>query len=180
MYRLSDYQYDLPDLLIAQTPADPADSAQLLVPEAHGSFGEYHFFDLPSLLTSDDVLFFNDTKVVKARVPLKNVFVEIPHHQSASRTVEEGELFFLEAKDPQRFEGLVTLTKRVRRGAVIHYSAEIFLQVEELTDKGVIFRIDGLTVHQFFEQFGQMPLPPYIDYSQDKESDYQTIFADKP
>lgn len=88
MYKLSDYTYHLPDSLIAQEPASPADSSKLLVPDGT-SFHDYHFYDILKLLTSQDVLFFNNTKVLKARVPLHDVFVEIPHHTTASRMVEE-------------------------------------------------------------------------------------------
>ncbi len=88
MYKLSDYNYELPESRIAQEPVSPADSSKLLVPDGT-SFHDYHFYDILTLLTSKDVIFFNDTKVVKARVPLKDVFVEIPHHTSASRVVDE-------------------------------------------------------------------------------------------
>lgn len=88
MYKLSDYQYELPDSRIAQEPASPADTSKLLVPEGT-YFHDHHFYDILSLLTPQDVLFFNDTKVIKARVPLTHVFVEIPHHTKASRVVDE-------------------------------------------------------------------------------------------
>lgn len=114
MFTLSDYQYNLPDSLIAQEPAKPADASRLLVPDGT-SFHDHIFSQLPDLLTAKDVLFFNDTKVVKARVPLDHIFVEIPHHASASRIVDEGEIFFLEMRNEYRFEGLITLTKRVRK-----------------------------------------------------------------
>ncbi|MBP6911439.1 S-adenosylmethionine:tRNA ribosyltransferase-isomerase, partial [Patescibacteria group bacterium] len=67
MYKLSDYQYSLPESLIAQTPANPVDSSKLLAASA-ASFHDYHFYDILTLLTPKDVLFFNDTKVIKARV----------------------------------------------------------------------------------------------------------------
>lgn len=103
MYQLLDYQYELPAALVAQEPAIPADSAKLLVPDGD-DFHDKHFYDLPSLLTDRDVIFFNNTKVIKARVPLKDVFLEIPHHTVASRSVETGEVFFLELRDEYRFE----------------------------------------------------------------------------
>lgn len=176
MFKLSDYQYELGIGYIAQTPAVPTDHSKLLVPSGI-SFHDYHFYDLPKILTKKDVLFFNDTKVVKARVPLEEVFVELPHHTSASRLVDKGELFFLHLYDAHRFEGLVTLTKRVRKWARIHFSSRIIITVEELTDKGVIFSIEGANVLDFFEKYGQLPLPPYIRYKPEKEESYQTIFA---
>ena len=133
MYKLSDYQYELPESLIAETPAEPADSSRLLSAKAD-SFHDGHFYDILHELTSDDVLYFNDTKVIKARVPVHHIFVEIPHHTSASRVVEEGEIFFLRMIDDYRFEGLVSLTKRVRKGSILHFREDIRLVVEDLTD----------------------------------------------
>ncbi len=176
MYKLSDYQYELGSGYIAQTPAVPADSSKLLVP-SWNSIYDYHFRDLPKLLTKKDVLFFNDTKVVRARVLLEDVFVEIPHHQSASRTVDTWEVFFLRLVDSHRFEWLVTLTKRIRKGAIIHFSKAVKLTVEELTEKWVIFRIDGVNPLTFFDRYGHLPLPPYISHTPEKEECYQTIFA---
>lgn len=178
MYRLSDYQYELPDSLIAQTPAHPVDNSKLLVPDGTW-FHDHHFYDIVKLLTSHDVLFFNDTKVIKARVPLHNVLIEIPHHPSASKVLEEGEIFFLEMVDPYRFEWLASLNKRVRKWSIIHMSHNIKLIVEDLTDKWILFHVRGVDVLFFFESFGQMPLPPYISYDDTKAEHYQTIFADK-
>lgn len=178
MYKLSDYQYELPESLIAQEPANPVDHSRLLVPDADGtSFHDYHFYDILTLLSPKDVLFFNDTKVIKARVPVHNILVEIPHHPSASRVVEDGEIFFLEMVDEYRFEWLVTLTKRVRKWSVLHFREDIRLVVEDLTDKGVLFHLEGAYVFAFFEMYGQMPLPPYIAHAAEKEKHYQTIFA---
>lgn len=178
MYTLSDYQYELPDSYIAQEPADPVDSSKLLVPNGT-SFHDYHFYDILTLLTSKDVLFFNDTKVIKARVPLHNVLIEIPHHPTANKVLEEGEIFFLEMRDPYRFEWLASLNKRVRKGSIIHMSHNIKLIVEDLTDKWILFHVKGIDVLFFFESFGQMPLPPYITYDDEKAKHYQTVFADK-
>lgn len=176
MYLLKDYQYELLDGYIAQTPASPADSSKLLVP-SWTSIHDYRFYDLPKLLTKRDVLFFNDTKVIKARVPLKDIFVEIPHHTSANRVVDAGEIFFLELHNAYKFEWLISLTKRVRRWTILHFNKRIRFIVENLTEKWVLFQIDGMDVLSFFEKYGQMPLPPYITHTTQKEEHYQPIFA---
>ena len=75
MYQLSDYSYDLPDTAIAQTPAEPADSAKLLIPSPDGTFFDTCVYELPHILSQNDVLFFNDTRVVQARIPLQNTRV---------------------------------------------------------------------------------------------------------
>jgi S-adenosylmethionine:tRNA ribosyltransferase-isomerase len=70
-FLLDNYSYDLPNELIAQIPAQPAESAKLLVWSSNGnSVSDYHFYDLPMLLTENDVLVCNDTKVFRARIPL--------------------------------------------------------------------------------------------------------------
>ena len=176
MYRLSDYQYHLPEKLIAQTPVAPADHSKLLVTDGV-YFHDHHFYDLLKLLTPKDVLFFNNTKVIKARIPLKDIFVEIPHHNIASRVVEEGEIFFLQMIDEYRFEWLISLTKRVRKWSVLHFREDITLTVEEFTQQWIIFHLQGAYVLFFFEMYGQMPLPPYISHSAEKEEHYQTRFA---
>ena len=70
-FLLDSYDYDLPEDMIAQVPAQPAESAKLLVwSRSDNPIQDYHFYDLPNLLTSNDVLVCNNTKVFKARIPL--------------------------------------------------------------------------------------------------------------
>jgi S-adenosylmethionine:tRNA ribosyltransferase-isomerase len=70
-FLLDNYDYDLPQEMIAQVPAQPAESAKLLVRSQNdNSMQDYHFYDLPNLLSDNDVLVCNNTKVFKARIPL--------------------------------------------------------------------------------------------------------------
>jgi S-adenosylmethionine:tRNA ribosyltransferase-isomerase len=70
-FLLDSYDYDLPEEMIAQVPAQPAESAKLLVfSQLDSSIQDYHFYDLPNLLSSNDILVCNNTKVFKARIPL--------------------------------------------------------------------------------------------------------------
>jgi S-adenosylmethionine:tRNA ribosyltransferase-isomerase len=70
-FLLDSYDYDLPQEMIAQVPAQPAESAKLLVfSQSDLSIQDFHFYDLPNLLTSNDILVCNNTKVFKARIPL--------------------------------------------------------------------------------------------------------------
>ena len=70
-FLLDSYDYDLPQELIAQVPAQPTEFAKLLVrSKSDSSIHDYHFFDLPNLLSDKDVLVCNNTKVFKARIPL--------------------------------------------------------------------------------------------------------------
>ena len=70
-FLLDSYDYDLPEEMIAQVPAQPSESAKLLVfSQSDLLIQDYHFYDLPNLLSSNDVLVCNNTKVFKARIPL--------------------------------------------------------------------------------------------------------------
>jgi S-adenosylmethionine:tRNA ribosyltransferase-isomerase len=70
-FLLDSYDYDLPEEMIAQVPAQPAEAAKLLVfSQSDSSIQDYRFYDLPNLLSANDVLVCNNTKVFKARIPL--------------------------------------------------------------------------------------------------------------
>ncbi len=112
MYKLSDYQYELPEDRIAQLPVSPADSARLLVPSHDGNVRDAHVSDLSTMLGSDDVIFFNDTRVVKARVPLHHT--RVVTKQGREVIVENAEIFFLEKVNDTTCEALITLLKRTR------------------------------------------------------------------
>ena len=70
-FLLDSYDYNLPEEMIAQVPAQPAESAKLLIwSRSDNSIQDYHFYDLPNLLSDNDILVCNNTKVFKARIPL--------------------------------------------------------------------------------------------------------------
>lgn len=112
MYQLSDYNYDLPENAIAQTPAEPADSAKLLLPLDDGIFVDKIVQDLPDILTENDVLFFNNTRVVQARIPLQNT--RVVTRQGREVILDNAEIFFLEKLSDTRCEALISLLKRNR------------------------------------------------------------------
>jgi S-adenosylmethionine:tRNA ribosyltransferase-isomerase len=71
-FLLDSYDYNLPEEMIAQIPAQPAESAKLLIrSQSDNSIQDYHFYDLPNMLSDKDILVCNNTKVFKARIPLK-------------------------------------------------------------------------------------------------------------
>lgn len=194
MLQLDDYFYELPPEKIAQNPILPQDRARLLV--APGStpltispgsqynleqwkfeLQDFHFSDLPDLLDKNSVLFFNTTKVLPARVTFQNIKVTMPRWEE--RIIEDGEFFCLEIIDNNHFEGLIRLTKRVKAGSKIRFTDEIIVTIEKLTDQGVLCSINGLGAMEFFEKYWTVPLPPYIDYEQEKSQHYQHFFAEK-
>lgn len=186
MFLLKEYTYDLPENKIAQFPAVPADSCKLLVCENNGEepwkyvFVDKQFSDIASDLTENDVLFFNDTKVVKARVPLTNI--RVVTHVWREVFLDQAEIFLLQKIDETHCECLVTLLKRTRPGMKIYIKnnndlSNVVLEIIELNERGVILKFDWITVDQFFNSYWHLPLPPYIQTDQQKEQFYQTVFA---
>ena len=175
MYHLSDYTYDLPDSAIAQIPADPADSAKLLIPSYDGSFSDKTILDLPNILTENDVLFLNDTRVVQARIPLYNT--RVVTRQGREVILDYAEIFFLEKCSDTRCEALISLLKRNRPWTKIFISDTIVAEIIELTNKGVILDVVWCTIDELLEKYGKMPLPPYIETTDESQKKYQTVFA---
>lgn len=196
MYTLADYDYILPEHLIAHAPVEPADSARLLVLgnnnssennsiEIHSNWvnqvAENHCFnnryvsDLPNLLPANTAIFLNNTRVVQARVPLHSV--RVITKQGREVTLEYAEIFFLQKKDDYTCEALITLLKRNRPGTVIYITEGITATITQLTDKWVILQLSWITVDEFLHTYGKMPLPPYIPTTPETEEKYQTVFA---
>ncbi len=116
MFSLNDYQFDLPESSIAQTPMQPARASRLLVcgdfDDDGASCYDAHFSDLPALLSPEHVLFFNNTRVLKARIRLKNIVLTKPTGESD--ILEEGEILYLEKISEQSFHALVRPGKKFK------------------------------------------------------------------
>jgi len=176
-FLLDSYDYDLPQELIAQVPAQPAESAKLLVwSKSDSSIQDYHFFDLPNLLTSNDVLVCNNTKVFKARIPLNQT--KIKRKSWEIRNVD-GEIFVYQLNHDGRLECLVSDDKNFKPWAEVFLDEEkwISLTSDEYSEDWIIFSVKWIWIFDFLEIYGQMPLPPYIHYEKEKEKRYQTTFA---
>lgn len=170
MFHLDDYDYLLPEELIAQLPADPPESCKLLLYDRQlQTYQDHIFSDLPDLMGPDSILVFNDSKVIKARLPL-----------TFSELGKSGELFFLRLLDPYTCEALVRPGKKFRVGSTLSFPEyQLTLEVREQTRDGRIVCADQ-PILEILEKHGQMPLPPYIAYSHDKSNSYQPFFADQP
>jgi len=177
--RTSDFDYDLPDALVAQEPASPRDASRLLVlPRGGGEAGHRAFRDLPELLGPGDLLVVNDAQVVPAR--LEGV------KESGGRC----ELLLVErlASVPglpgARFRAMGQASKPLRSGQRLDFGAMAAL-VEVAEGEGfflVRFDRDGPAFREALEGVGHVPLPPYIrraDGPRDRER-YQTVFARAP
>ncbi|MSS82610.1 tRNA preQ1(34) S-adenosylmethionine ribosyltransferase-isomerase QueA [Acidaminococcus fermentans] len=164
---VTDFDYDLPQELIAQTPVEPRDSSRLLVMDKKtGELEHRHFFNLPEYLKPGDVLVFNDTRVIPARL------------HGFKTTGAHVEVFLLTRKNATDWEVLVKPGKKLQKGAQIKFSDELSCEILETTDFGgriARFQYDGI-FEEILDRLGETPLPPYIhEKLQDKER-YQTVY----
>ncbi len=166
----ADFHYDLPEALIAQRAIEPRSSARMLCVEPDGP-RDAGVLDWPEMLSPHDLLVFNDTRVIPARLYA---------HKATGGRVE----IFLERvlADLQRVQAQMRASKPIRPGTRLTVEgAEAIATVEGRDEEGfftVAFDQDALPV---FEQAGHVPLPPYITRPDEAEdvARYQSIFADK-
>lgn len=168
--RRSDFDYELPQELIAQYPAAQR-SASRLLRLGSGAFEDLRIRDLPSQLSAGDLLVFNDTRVIPARV-----FGRKP-------TGGQVEILVERVLDTQAFLAQLGVSKKPRPGTDILIGDDERLTV--LGRDGDLFhlRYDGADgVLAFLERAGRLPLPPYIEHAPDQVDGerYQTVFAREP
>ena len=176
-YLLDNYDYDLPEEMIAQVPAQPVESAKLLVWLQHDNLiKNYHFYDLPNLLSNNDILICNNTKVFKARIPLNQI--KIIRKSWEIRSVD-WEIFVYQLLQDGRLECLVSDDKNFKPWAEVFLDEDrwISLTSDEYAEDWIIFSVKWIWIIDFLEIYGKMPLPPYIHYEKEKEKWYQTTFA---
>jgi len=179
MFRTEDYDYDLPEKLIAQAPAPERDASRLLVLDrSRKSLSDHHFFDLPRLLNSGDVLVVNDTRVVPARL--------LGRKESGGAV----ELLVLEQgrEDSRRSNTrwcLLKASKRPKEGSRLFFDNDVEAVVKALREDGLVEVVfeTALPIDSVLEEKGLMPLPPYIRREKgdprsamDRER-YQTVFS---
>lgn len=171
--RLSDFDYELPDDRIAQTPVEPRDSARLLVDRGTSAPEHQTVTDLPDLLRDGDLLVLNDTRVLPARLRLRR------------RTGGAAEVLLLEALDADRttWEALVRPGKKLRPKEELLADDEAVVRMGERTEAGDTFVVELLADGDalgLLGRHGEMPLPPYIGTRLDDPERYQTVYADEP
>lgn len=167
---LTDFNYHLPEEMIAQTPLEPRDFSRLLVmQDADNPYIHDLFYNLPSYLKPGDTLVFNDTKVIPAR--LLGVKAD---------TGARVEIFLLTRMDKDVWEVLVRPGKKVRPGmTVVFGDGQLTCTVLDVTEAGgriVKFSYEGI-FEQVLDRLGHMPLPPYIKAPLENRARYQTIYA---
>ena len=167
--KLTDFSYELPKELIAQHPAEPRDHARLMLYDRKtGAVEHKHFYDLVDELRAGDVLVFNDSKVIPARLYGKRV-----------PTGGKVEVLLLTPVGEDRWEVLVKPGKKALPGTTIEFPVGLQAEVLDRTDFGgrvVHFTYDGV-FDDIIDKIGEMPLPPYIHEKMEDPNEYQTVYA---
>lgn len=173
---LSDFDYELPEELIAQMPADKRENSRMLVlnRETH-TIEHKHFYDIVDLIEPDSLLVLNDTKVLPAR---------LRGHKETGANIE---IFLLKQTVEDCWDVLIKPSKRVKPGTIVKVSDELSVEVlERLEDDGewsirLLFEGDVLDV---LHRNGNIPLPPYIERKMQSDDlkkldfeRYQTVYA---
>ena len=168
--KTSDFYYDLPLELIAQTPIEKRDTSRLMtLNRATGEVGHHHFYELPDFLRPGDCLILNDSRVLPARL----LGQRLPGGGAC-------EVLLLTDKGDKTWECLVRPGRKMRTGAKLSFgngelTAEVVGEVEG-GNRLVRFEYEGIFL-EVLDQLGKMPLPPYIkEELQDKER-YQTVYS---
>jgi S-adenosylmethionine:tRNA ribosyltransferase-isomerase len=169
-YALSAYDYELPSDRIAQDPVTPRDTSRLLVIDRDRNLTHHHFYDLPTFLQAGDLLVFNNTKVIPARMY---------GHKPAGVPVE---ILLMEPMGNDRWLALVKPGKRLPIGSTIIFGENVRATVEGIEEttraRELQFHIPaGANLDDLIEQLGTVPLPPYVTDSHTDASRYQTIYA---
>ena len=166
---LSDFDYDLPQELIAQTPILTRDESRLMVLDKKtGDMKHEHFRDIIHEFNPGDVLVLNDTKVIPARL--------IGTKEDTGAVIE---LLLLKDLGENRWECLSRPAKRLKVGTVITFSEELQAEVVEKLDEGIVhvrLLYEGILM-EILDKLGEMPLPPYIHEKLEDKSRYQTVYA---
>lgn len=168
--KLKDFDFTLPEELIAQTPLEDRSSSRLMVLDKNsGEIEHRKFKDIVHYLNAGDCLVLNNTKVMPAR--LFGIKEETGAHV---------EILLLKQLEGDQWETLVKPAKRVKVGTVIHFGEGKLKAkcIDTLEHGGRIFQFsyDGI-FYEILDELGEMPLPPYIHEQLDNPDRYQTVFA---
>ena len=178
---LSSYHYDLPAELIAQTPIVPRDRSRLLVVEPNDDYQHRHFHEIGDFLNAGDLLVFNDTQVIPARM------------YGLKPTGAAVEILLISERQHNCWLALVKPGRKLKIGTQIIFSAHnhdakiseigatIIAKDEQTGGRLLQFKVpNDLPLTQVLADFGELPLPPYIDASASTPAQYQTIYAKVP
>ncbi|MDD3191292.1 MAG: tRNA preQ1(34) S-adenosylmethionine ribosyltransferase-isomerase QueA [Bacilli bacterium] len=166
-----DFDYYLPEELIAQTPLpNRSDSKMMVLDRKKQTITHRHFYDIIDYLTEDDVLVINDTKVMPSRLYAKK-----------TETDADMEVLLLKDLGSDCFECLIRPARRVKIGTVLDFQNRMQGTVVRKLEDGIChiqFRYQGIFL-EILDQLGEMPLPPYIHVKLQDKDRYQTIYANQ-
>ena len=160
-YTLKDFDFELPEDLIAQTPASPRDHARLLVYDRKTKqITDDYFYNLEKYLPNDTTLVLNNSKVEKCRLE-----------------IEGTEIFVLETINPTTIQALVRPGRKFKLGDV--KVGEFSMMVDAIAEDGIrTIRLDRSIEDKGFDKYRLTPLPPYIKHDESLAEEYQTVYAD--
>ena len=168
--RLEEFDYNLPEELIVQTPIKQRDASRLMVlDKKNGEIEHKHFYDIIDYLNPGDTLVLNDTKVLPARL--------IGEKVSTKAVIE---VLLLKNKEGDTWECLVKPARRIHVGDVVSFGDGLLkLTCTEVKDEGIrVFEAsyEGI-FYELLDKLGTMPLPPYIHEKLEDKDRYQTVYA---
>lgn len=165
---VKDFNYELPQELIAQHPLEPRDHSRLLVVDKNTGVIEHkHFYNLCEYLRPGDLLVFNDTRVIPARL------------HGVKDTGARVEVFLLTRLDSSDWEVLVKPGRKLKIGAKIKFSDDLSCEIIANTDFGgriARFSYEGV-FEEILDRLGETPLPPYITEPLEDKERYQTVYS---
>lgn len=170
--RVDEFDYDLPDSLIAQRPCDKRDESRLLVLHRNdGSIEHRHFYDIVEYLKPGDCLVLNNSKVLPARL-----------FGTKKETGAHVEFLLIKRVHGDVWQTMVRPGRRIKPGDLVEFGPGLHAKILDYGDQGtriVAFFYDGIFMERL-EEYGTMPLPPYIERptTQADNERYQTVYCE--
>lgn len=168
--KVTDFDYELPEELIAQDPLEKRSNSRLMVLDKNtGEISHQHFYDIKNYLRAGDCLVINNTRVIPARL-------------YGARVGSGGkvEILLLKRKSDNVWECLVKPGKKARPGMEISFGDGLLMgRIIDIVDEGnrlIEFSYDGI-FEEILDKLGEMPLPPYITHRLEDRDRYQTVYA---
>ena len=167
--KVSDFDFDLPEELIAQTPINKRDESRLLVLNSTtGDINHRHFYDILDYLNAGDSLVLNDTKVLPVRL-----------YGIKEETGAAIEILMLKDLGEDTWQCLVKPAKRIKEGTIVTFGDKLKAKCIKVGEEGIrYFKLlyDGI-LYEILDELGEMPLPPYIHEKLKEKDRYQTVYA---
>jgi S-adenosylmethionine:tRNA ribosyltransferase-isomerase len=167
--KTEDFDFDLPERLIAQTPLKKRDSSRLLVLDKKtGEIEHKHFPDILDYMEKGDTLVLNDTKVMPARL-----------YGIKEDTKAVVEVLMLKDKGDNVWSCLTRPAKRIKEGTVLVFGDKLKAKCTSVLDEGIReFKLEYKGIlYNILDELGEMPLPPYIHEKLEDKDRYQTVYA---